>query len=325
VFGIVTPSTLFHTQLEALARCFPAVFEGDPSGIHNARIATRRIRELLPLIAHERRSGHPNSDLENCFKRMGRSFGRVRDTDVRVALLASLERRIPHAAPTLVIVRQQRERERLKRVRKLIKRLERLEAPRIVASLVYRRAPLRAAMFGARGPWRRDLRTLMVARARATGEAIERATGIYFPNRTHATRIAIKRLRYAMEIANEIGHADLTAPIRDLKKSQDILGELHDREDLNVHLEAEASAATATENVDIPHVGLVRQVLEAEIRHLHGRYLDRRETLRVIAHAAAEESVASTTRSASVLALGALAVSSSVYVANRARWPHARH
>lgn len=325
MFGIVTPSTLFHTQLEALGRCFPSVFDGDTTGIHDARIATRRIRELLPLVAHERRSGHSNRDLENCFKRMGRSLGRVRDTDVRIALLASLERRIPHAAPTLVLVRQQRERERLKRLRKLIKRLERLEAPRVAESLAYRRTPLSTALFAARGPWRRDLHTLIAARAHATAEAIERATGIYFPNRTHAVRIAIKRLRYAMEIANAIGQADLTGPIRELKKSQDILGDLHDREDLNDHLEAEASAVTVTEHVSVPHVGLVRQVLEAEIRHLHGWYLDRRESLRAIARAAAEETVASATRSASVVALGALALSSSVYVANRARWLHARH
>ena len=45
---------------------------------------------------------------------------------------------MPHAAPQLVVLRQQREQERLQLLRKLIKRLERIEAPRLVQALAER-------------------------------------------------------------------------------------------------------------------------------------------------------------------------------------------
>ena len=53
--------------------------------------------------------------------------------------------------------------------------------------------------------WRRDLDYTLRERALATREAIDHATGVYFPARVHAARIAIKKMRYAMEIAHAIG------------------------------------------------------------------------------------------------------------------------
>ena len=80
--------------------------------------------------------------------------------------------------------------------------------------------------------WHRDLRYTVRERARAATEAIDYATGVYFPDRAHAARIAIKKLRYAMEIAHETGAGDRNGAIRELKKAQDLLGDLHDREEL---------------------------------------------------------------------------------------------
>jgi CHAD domain-containing protein len=91
-----------------LCDTLPGVLDGKEGSIHDARIATRRIRELLPLLADAKRR-KALDDVYSRFKRLGRSLGRVRDADVRVTLLATLETRMPHAAPALVVLRQQRE------------------------------------------------------------------------------------------------------------------------------------------------------------------------------------------------------------------------
>jgi len=134
MFEFVTPHGLFRTQIHTLRENLPGVLDGVEASIHDGRIATRRIRELLPLLGDPKRR-KTIEGLGSRFKRLGRSLGRVRDADVRVALLASLETRMPHAAPALVVLRQQREQERLTLLRKLIKRLERLEAVRMIEML----------------------------------------------------------------------------------------------------------------------------------------------------------------------------------------------
>jgi CHAD domain-containing protein len=280
MFRNVTPHRLFSTQVHELRAALPGVLDGNERSIHDARIGTRRIREILPLLEASKRR-KPLEDLQERFKRLGRWLGRVRDADVTVALLSSLETRVPHAAPSLVVVRQQRERERLELVRKLIKRLERLDAVRLVETLDDRPALPALLIWGWRSKhsWQRDSRHTVGDRARDAAEAIDFATGVYFPNRVHAARIAIKKLRYAMEVANETALSELTGAIKELKKAQDLLGDLHDRQAL---LDALSEGAKSDDPQLAEHMGLVTQVLEAECRELHGEYLLRRKELKVV-------------------------------------------
>ena len=313
MFEFVTPHSLFRTQIHTLRTALPGVLDGLETHIHEARIATRRIREVLPLLGDPKRK-HID-DLRSRFKRMGRSLGRVRDADARIALLASLEIRMPHAAPSLVVLRQQREQERLDVVRKLIKRLERLEAIRLIEMLddhlSFSGSFSRIARAGK--TWRRDLRYTVTERARAATEAINHATGVYFPNRAHEARIAIKKLRYAMEIAHETRAGDRSAAIRELKKAQDLLGELHDRQELIDNLTAPTLLETAS--IDQPEhggqVALLKQVIDAECRDLHGRYLERRSRMLDICFA--EVNVASRMWPRALLTTGAVAVSTGIY------------
>src|SRR4051812_37128 len=306
VLSVITPATLFHTQLTTIAEKLPAVLDGRVEGIHDARIATRRVRELLPLLPRAPRWGSVD-DVDEYFATLGRSLGRVRDADVRVALLASLEQRIPYAAPTLVLVRQRREHERLALMRRLIKRLERLDAVRMLAALASER--LHRTRFrdwrGGSPSWQRKLRSLVCGRAEAAREAIAHATGVYFPNRAHSARIAIKRLRYATEIVHATGVADRTETIRQLKKAQDLLGDLHDRQELSDHLGEDVSR-TAGESAADDQVALARQVIDAEVREIHQRCLARRERLIAACTEAADLPWMLDLRIASMIAAGAL-------------------
>jgi CHAD domain-containing protein len=308
MFEFDTPLSLFRTQIETIRSCVPGVLDGEAGAIHDSRIATRRIRELLPLLTRRDQQLKRADDLHRRFTRLGRSLGRVRDADVRLALLSSLETRIPHAAPQLVVLRQRRERERLQLLRKLIKRLERLEAPRFIEALGQQKSawPGRFCI-KLRPTWKQEIYATVNHRAKDTAAAMAHATGVYFPERLHAGRIAIKKLRYAMEIVNDSGAADRRSAIQELKKAQDLLGEIHDRQELIDHLaEADSSNPEGDDGV-----ALLRQVIDAEIHELHARYLARRENLLKICR----EQRPATRRAAltpGMVAVGAMALSSGV-------------
>jgi CHAD domain-containing protein len=273
MFQIATPLALFQRQIELLRTQLPEVLDGRLDSIHTARIATRRTREVLALT-HEWQRRHVADDVFTRFKRMGRSLGRVRDADVRIQLLRYLESRIPHAGPSLVRVRQRQERNRLLLMRKLVKRFERLgvgqELARLSTGSGWQRTGLWIVMTGA---WRHRLRDLVAERAHSAGDAVLHSTGVYFPNRAHEARIAIKKFRYAVEIG---AHTDFLSDeplIRTLKKTQDLLGEVHDRQALIDELK---DGAADLIGIDADQVGFVVQVAEAEIVDLHTRVLARR-------------------------------------------------
>src|SRR5262245_58652192 len=92
------PISLLREQVHILGSQLEAVRDGDADGVHQARVATRRIRELLRLTADGRRNGTAD-ELADEFRLVGRSLAAVRDADVQATLLRSLETRIPGAAP----------------------------------------------------------------------------------------------------------------------------------------------------------------------------------------------------------------------------------
>jgi len=269
----VTPIAVFQRHIECLRAEMPGVRDGRLDSIHDARVATRRIREVLPLT-HEWQRRHQADDLRSRFKQMGHSLGRVRDADVRIDLLRYCESRVPLAAAALAAARQREEKRRLRRARKLLKTFERLsvedELARLVARAPWKRSRVWVSYAGA---WRGELCRMLTDRAIAAREAVVHATGVYFPNRAHEARIAIKKLRYAAEIAAQIGYSVADSLIRDFKKTADVLGDQRDRQALVDQFVSE------DRNEDSAHqeqLRQIQQVLDAEIKDLHTRYLERR-------------------------------------------------
>ena len=268
-----TPIAFFHQQTHRLRSHLPGVLDGRVESIHDARIATRRIREVLPLIQEQPRLQVPD-DLSSRVKQMGRSLGRVRDADVRIELLRYLESRIAQAAPSLVLVRQRQERERVSLLRQLVKRLERLGVEQELARLPIDAAWQRPRFWIAtNGAWRHQLRDLVAERAQAARDAVVHAGGLYFPNRAHRARIAIKQFRYAVEISALTGLLTDQPLLRTLKKAQDLLGEVHDRQTLIDELKEGRAEQTG---IDARQVLLIMRVAEAEIEDRYKRVLARR-------------------------------------------------
>jgi len=271
MFESATPIAFFLRQAALLRSQLPGLLDGRLDSIHDARIATRRIREVLPLT-HEWQGSRDADDFSARISELGRSLGKARDADVRIALLRYFEARLPHTASSVAFVRQRQEHDRLIRARKLIKRLERLDVAEELARLSIGAARQRRRFWVAMtGAWRHQLRQLVAERAQEASAALVHATGVYFPNRSHAARIAIKKFRYTVEISTATGLLADPPLLRTLKKAQDLLGELHDRQTLIDEL----TGAAGRPEVDA-QIALVVRVAEVEIADLQARVLARR-------------------------------------------------
>jgi CHAD domain-containing protein len=315
VFHHRTPAAILDQQTSLLRAQLDGVFDGGVDAIHDARVATRRIRELLALVPPAKRADG-EVDVPASYREAGAALGKVRDIDVQIALIRNIEAHAPQTAPSLVLVRQDHERRRLAKLRKLIKTLERLDVGAMLESTAAHHPAGPRRRLAARG-WQPRLRRRLLERARTAAERISHATGIYFPNRAHHARIAIKQLRYAAEIAQATGAAEMADAIKSLRKGQEVLGELHDRKVLSQTLERYAGR----DRIDGDHIAVTEQVIEGEVRDLHARYLTRRAGLRE-ACAEIERMSLSTPATGPLLAVGGgMLVAGLSYFRNRSLLP----
>lgn len=269
-----TLASLLDEQTSALRTQLDGVYDGAADAVHDARVATRRIRELLALVpAVPGRDGE--HDAVSCYREIGRALGRVRDLDVQLGLISNVTARVPETAPSLLFVRQDYERNRLVKMRRLIKTLESVNIDHLLHLAGDRHASGLRKRLTSNG-WRQQLKRLVVERAHTAVDAMKHATGVYFPKRAHGARIAIKQVRYASEIAAATGVLATEAAIKTLRKGQQILGDLHDRQALADTLEGYGKH----DGVDKAHVTLAREVLDREVLQLHTAYLARRVALR---------------------------------------------
>ena len=93
------------------------------------------------------------------------------------------------------------------------------------------------------------------------------------PARLHLVRIAAKKLRYALELADEARAADTGAMVRRLKQTQDTLGRLHDLQVLIEHVRTVRLDAAVPRTVPPARLDDLTRVFETECRALHGRYV----------------------------------------------------
>ena len=99
------------------------------------------------------------------------------------------------------------------------------------------------------------------------------------PERLHAVRIAMKKLRYAAELLAEGGGDRADVALKQLRRSQELLGQMHD---LAVLLERVRSVQAA---LTPPNLALWRDLdalvvaLENDCRRLHARYMRTRDAI----------------------------------------------
>ena len=75
------PEQVIRRCLRALGRSLPKAVEGDARAIHKARVASRRVREALPIVLASA-PGKKSRKLRTRVERVTRALGPVRETDV---------------------------------------------------------------------------------------------------------------------------------------------------------------------------------------------------------------------------------------------------
>lgn len=276
---------ILRQRLVTLLAAMPAAQSGDEDSVHQARVASRRLRGALPMLGAHADAGALDR-VDRRVRRITRALGPVRELDVTLLLLAELEGRgaVPPTAIRLVreavtAERQKRRRDMLdaikpSRLNKLRKRLADVAAPESRAAVPGSTIAEAAAQAG--------------RQARRLRAAIVRAGGIYLADRLHRVRVEAKKLRYALEIQRELTHSRSRLHLNRLKVQQDLLGRMHDLEILIDRTRAVQAKQAPRSRRTMAELDALIRVLEDECREGHAAYMHARPALLKLCDAVVE-------------------------------------
>lgn len=232
----------------------------DVEGVHDMRVASRRLRSTLrDFIPYLNERKAPRKQL----KEMARSLGGVRDEDVAIAALEKLLGAADETASAGIeaLVEERRRRQAAAR-----EHLQLAISEEAINELQERfDAWLRsAATARAKGDAARDLSFMEMAREVISSqhrEVEELSSSLFSPfdvEPLHDMRIAAKRLRYSLELFSPCFGGELKKFAKEIAELQTSLGDLHDCDvwidDLGLRLNARADGArdfSAEEEADL--------------------------------------------------------------------------
>jgi CHAD domain-containing protein len=218
-----TASTpLLKERIRALFRRLPKGLAGDEESIHQMRVAGRRLRVALPILARKP-DGRRVRRARAVLRQVTRAAGASRDLDVITTLFEERLEEIDDVTPELQKLRQRLRAARSRSRARMAEALMDLEIARL-------RRDLRAVV-ARKGE---ELFTVMLRlrRTRDVGGAALlsaiRVLGDRFePDALHRLRIRSRRLRYAAELNAAVkGESAEAADL--LQELQDRLGHIHD-------------------------------------------------------------------------------------------------
>ena len=290
-------SLLLTRRTRALLRYLPAAIAGDDTGVHQARVASRRLREAVPVFAGDlKQSGKASRKI----RRLTRALGTVRELDVSLHLLDEFSASDDLSRPALQDVRLHVVEERDRRRESMLGQLADVNAEKLERRL---QSVTEALELDDSQAWRQSLGTRLVKRAKRLVNAIDNAGQLYAPEHLHQVRIACKKLRYGLELAADSGVPAANPLVRSLKRAQELLGRLNDLQVLQTHV---AAVEAAPAGRAVPHQGLstIAGRIEEECRRLHGRYIAQSETLRELGEAVPSQIVPRLARRTRPLKMG---------------------
>jgi CHAD domain-containing protein len=280
----VTRSELLKKRLDALTRVLKSVEQGDVRALHRARVASRRLREVVPMLQLDSAASRK---LARRLRKVTVRLGTVRELDVLLLSIDELHvsRRARGAALGRVGVTVSTDRDRARKrlavqmptaaIWRLARKLD-----RIVGDLQVTEA---AAARGAAKGWRWAVEARVSRRATRVADAIHDAGAVYLPERLHVVRVALKKLRYALELANEVSGARGDGDARTLKRAQDLLGRMHDLQILTDRVRQEQTSLAPPSLSEWRDLDALIVSLEDDCRRLHARYMRMRDDLVAIA------------------------------------------
>ena len=273
---------LLLTRVERFTRMLHGVEEGDVSAVHRTRVASRRLREVLPVLQLD---PDVSEKLSKRLRKVTQRLGPMRELDVLLAVIEELgqtDRYSPAALERVaVVVRGERERiharfaekRSIAELTRLARKLEKIghELELEDANLLERRKEAKARQ------WVLEARA--ARRASALASAMTDAGAVYQPERLHAVRIAVKKLRYALEVSADAARVKSTPDLRLLKNVQDALGRLHDLHVLVERVRQLQASAAPPDVTTWRQLNALELALENDCRRLHARYMREHDAL----------------------------------------------
>jgi CHAD domain-containing protein len=249
----VTPPLCRHLDglVDDLRKMVPqAIQEFDVEAIHKARVTTRRLKAALDLLDSALDPDHTQP-----FARLGRKLrrrlGPLRDIDVMLGHLDEIKPTSPHAAAAKWLEEKlHRDRDRARD-----KSMKKVPAGQVLSKL---------------GSWwamRQDVVDADPEVEKLLTESLHLQLDAFIegsdlnaePKRDpHALRIAGKKLRYTLELAEAQGHKLPKMVLRTFKQMQGFLGLWHDYVVLGEH----AMCAALDEELALHDAAMHRQVLK---------------------------------------------------------------
>lgn len=218
--------------LRSLAKETEGVREAlDIEFIHRMRVASRRIRSCLPLFK-ECFPPKKYKEWRKEIRNITRTLREARDADVQIAFLKThiegLEEESLRPGVERFLLRLRQRRERMQP--RVIKAMDRLLESGVVDDMekLCRRMS-RGCSADLHSP-----EVYQKALANITSrldDIFSHEASVYIPENIeehHAMRIAVKRLRYTMEVFSPLYEGELKTQIAVCKKLQDMLGDMHD-------------------------------------------------------------------------------------------------
>lgn len=233
----VVHQAIAHSVVRLMEHLPAARLGIDPEGVHQARVATRRLRSDLktfgPLL-------DPTwaAQLQPELRWLARTLGRVRDDDVLIDLIKAFG----SAEPLIDVIADERQAHR----QALLRALDRPETATLLNRLVAAAHDPHTAP-QADDPAADLLRPLVQKRWKKLRKKVDRLSDEPADVELHRVRIATKRCRYAIEAVAPAFDADTKATAAALARLQDTLGELNDARVISARL-----AETATR---VPTIG----------------------------------------------------------------------
>lgn len=278
-----------------MLQAMPAAQAGDETSVHQARVASRRLRQALPLLG-VRADADALDRADKRVRRITRALGPVRELDVTLLLLAELSQKGAAPARAIARVREAVAAERLERRREMLEAIKPAKLDKLRKRLVRVAAP--TSHPAGKGSALAEAQAQGAARAADLRAAIDHAGGIYLADRLHRVRVAAKKLRYALEIQRELTRSRSTAQLNKLKIQQDLLGRMHDLEILIDRARGVQATLTPRDRRGMAELRSLIRVLEDECREGHATYMRARPALLKMCDAIISASRQSTTTAA---------------------------
>ena len=250
---------LLRQKIRAVFKPLPAALSGDEEGVHQMRVAGRRLRVALPVLARHPARKKVEKSLR-ILRRLTRAGGVGRDLDVAVSLFeAHLKNPSAQATPETAVLRRRLKDARRRSRAQLADALFDIDIARL-------RRHLRAIMRQPSDGLFLALRRLGETRDAQGAEALSILGDLgdgFDPVLLHRLRRRVRRLRYAAEVLGELKGQELEV-VAGLKALQDRLGSVHDSFVLSQWFERQATSARRR----------AAAALEAEARSQQQRFLD---------------------------------------------------